>query len=97
MNPKVMKSVIARSKAVLDVTNHKQSGLTMRVIENIHIGKKIVTTNDNIKAESFYSPKQVFILPVKKLDVFKGFLNSDDIPQDFSELAINSWVKKVLL
>lgn len=97
INTKKLQSVIARSRAVLDVTNHKQSGLTMRVIENIYIGKKVVTTNENIKFESFYSSKQVFILPVEKFDVFQSFLENEYIPMKFSELSINSWIKKVLL
>lgn len=97
INTKKLQSVIARSRAVLDVTNHKQSGLTMRVIENIYIGKKVVTTNENIKAEPFYSPEQVFILPIMEAKVFKSFIESAFKPQNLTELSINSWMKSILL
>ncbi len=97
INTEKLKSIISRSRAVLDVTNHKQSGLTMRIIENIYIGKKVVTTNKNIKLENFYSPNQVLILPVERFEIFKSFLDGEYIPTKSSELAINSWVKKVLL
>ncbi len=94
---KKLQSIIARSRAVLDVTNHKQSGLTMRVIENVYIGKKVVTTNENIKAEPFYSPEQVFILPIKEAKVFKSFIEAVYKPHNLTELSINSWMKTILL
>lgn len=97
INTKKMQSVIARSRAVLDVTNHKQSGLAMRVIENIYIGKKIVTTNENIKAERFYSSDQIFILPIMDAKAFISFIKSDFKSQNFTELSINSWVKSILI
>lgn len=92
-----MESITSRSKAVLDVTNNKQSGLSMRVIENINIGKKIITTNNNIEYENFYSPDQVFILGKENLENIKTFLDKDYEANKNSDLTINTWIKKILL
>lgn len=96
MNKNEMKMIVDKSSTVLDVTNHKQSGLTMRVIENTYAGKKIITTNENIMKESFYSPEQFFVLDQQSEDEITEFLKADFSRINYPELSINAWIKKVL-
>ncbi|MFH0709185.1 MAG: hypothetical protein V2A75_03170 [Pseudomonadota bacterium] len=93
----IMEDITFHSRAVLDVPNRPQSGLTMRIIENIAIGKKIVTTNLNIEKEPFYDKNQVFLLGKDNMDGLKEFLELDIEIQERSELMLDSWLKKIFL
>lgn len=97
MESDAMKEIVSRSRAVLDVTNHEQSGLTMRVIENIAIGKKLVTTNINIKNEPFYNKNQVFLLGEDNMNDLKEFIYRDIEIKEHPELMLDSWLKKIFL
>ena len=53
LSPNEVSEINLRSKALLDITNAKQSGLSMRIIESIGLRRKIVTTNPHIKQYNF--------------------------------------------
>ena len=65
--------VFAASIAILDVEHPEQRGLTMRTLEVIGAGKKLITTNATIKNYPFYEPTRVSL-------VARG---NPEIPQDF--------------
>ncbi len=86
------------SGAVFDFANHKQSGMTMRVIENICAGKKIITNNRNVAKEEFYTRDRVFIY--KDLD-FQGvheFLQTalERPGENYPQFHIQTFVKNLL-
>jgi hypothetical protein len=54
--------IFLQSKVILDIHNANQTGLTIRTIEALSLGKKIATTNSNIKKYDFYNPQNIFIL-----------------------------------
>lgn len=97
LDTEIMRDIVSRSRAVLDVPNHEQSGLTMRVIENICIGKKLVTTNVHIVNEPFYDKNQIFLLGVDNMDDLKAFIHSDYKPRQHPELRIEFWLKSIFL
>ena len=57
------------SNIILDIHHRNQSGLTIRTIETIALGKKIATTNSDIKHYDFYDPHNIFILNRKNLKI----------------------------
>lgn len=59
-------AMIENSTAVFDFANHQQSGFTMRTIENLCAGKKLITNNERITGEAFYSPDRILL--IKDLD-----------------------------
>lgn len=64
---------IKKSKAVLEINQEDQSGLTIRALECLFYEKKLITNNKNIKNEKFYSAENIFILGednLQKLDIF---------------------------
>jgi hypothetical protein len=69
--------MMERSTATFDFANHKQSGYTMRVIENLCAGKKIITNNTRVLHEKFYSPDRFFVYKDLDFDGVKAFL---DVP-----------------
>lgn len=54
-------NLFQRSACTFDFSNHKQSGYTMRLVENMCSGKKIITNNKRILREPFYSPDRFFV------------------------------------
>jgi hypothetical protein len=97
LKAEVMRDIVTRSRAVLDVPNHQQSGLTMRVIENICIGKKLVTTNVHIVDEPFYDKNQIFLLGEDNMDDLKSFIRSEYKGFEHPELKLESWLKNIFL
>jgi hypothetical protein len=57
-----VQSDLLRSNVILDLPFKKQTGYTHRLIEALANGKKVLTTNSNIRKEIFYNPEQIHIL-----------------------------------
>lgn len=53
--------LIESSSAVFDFANHRQVGYTMRTIENLCAGKKIITNNAAIRNEPFYTEDRIHV------------------------------------
>lgn len=65
--------IMGKSQAIIDISHPKQSGLTMRTIEVICNGKKLITTNKDI--ENYGLPKDSYYIidsanPVLGVDFF---------------------------
>lgn len=55
-------SIYNNTCAVLDIPSETQTGLTMRSIECLGFGIKLVTTNVNIKKVDFYDDENIWVL-----------------------------------
>lgn len=91
-------AMVETSVAVFDFANHKQSGYTMRIFENLCAGKKIVTDNRRIRHEPFFSPDRIHVFD--ELD-FSGLENFLAVPLDlpdatFDAYRIQSFVKHLV-
>lgn len=53
--------MIETSAAAFDFANHSQSGQTMRMMESLCAGKKVITNNVGVRAEPFYSPDRIHV------------------------------------
>ncbi len=71
---------IARSKAILEIVREGQSGATIRLMEALFFGKKLVTNNDLVKKEEFYNKENIFLLGDRPLEELKEFLNGKFVP-----------------
>lgn len=92
-------AIMERSRAVCDFANHQQTGYTMRLIENMCAGKKIVTDNYHIRDESFYSADRFLIVDkdASRLDALPEFLERSPPDADFSEaFSIDAWARELL-
>lgn len=50
-----------KTKAILEVLQSNQSGLTLRTLEALYLGKKLITTNHSVKNLSFYDEDNILI------------------------------------
>jgi hypothetical protein len=93
-----LKAWIRQSSAVFDYPNHAQSGYTMRVIENICAGKKIITSNAYIECEDFYNPDQFMVFKNLDFSGVKEFLARPLMPDAgrFERFYIQTFVGRLL-
>lgn len=88
-----------RSKIILDLPHVGQSGYTNRVLDAIGAGKKLITTNDNIKNEWFYSENNIYIIKKFKDMELNNFISipfdRNGIQQHIHNHSIEKWVKSI--
>lgn len=66
-----------RTKSVLDINKPFQEGLTIRTFEVLASGRKLITTNSDIKNYPFYNPNNVLILDRAHIELNQSFFNSE--------------------
>ena len=90
--------IFNKSKVVIDFPIPHQTGLTIRTIEALALGCKIVTTNSNVKNHDFYSPDNIFIIDDNTKEIPSSFFN-EPFNKEFSiseEYSISSFIKKLV-
>ena len=90
--------LIETSSAVFDFANHRQVGYTMRTIENLCAGKKIITNNPAVRAEPFYSDDRFHVFEGLDFSGVKAFLarplRAPDA--DFPQFHLSSFVRRLV-
>jgi hypothetical protein len=93
--------VVAASRAVLDIQHPKQTGLTMRTLETLGAGRKLVTTNLDVQEYSFYHHKQVQVIdrmkPSEALDL--EFFRDEVCYLPIEKIegsSIRNWLKEII-
>ena len=84
------------AKCVVDINHPWQSGLTMRTIETIGSGKKLITTNSFIANESFYDPQMIQIIDRGEVVIEENFFKFKAKYKDIEKLEISNWVDNLL-
>lgn len=87
--------VVGQSKVVIDVHHPKQTGLSIRVMEVLGASKKVITTNQTILSEPFYSPKVIGIIENCQLPPNIGELLDGDNTVDVGKFEVKNWVDYV--
>lgn len=89
--------MIETSIAVFDFANHKQSGYTMRTMENLCAGKKIITGNPGIVNEPFYSPDRILVFDGLAFSRVRTFLDTPlrDPDARFEQYHLRSFVAQL--
>lgn len=87
-------SHIASTKCVLEIVMDKQTGSTLRALEALIAGKKLITNNAAIKDEDFYDKNRILVLNGTNLNKIKDFLN---IPiktslTEFKKYLMSEWI-----
>lgn len=54
--------LIHNSRAILDIANPGQRGLTLRVMEAMFLSKKLITNNADVVNYDFYHPNNIYVL-----------------------------------
>lgn len=98
-----IRKIYEDSEFVLDINHPKQTGLTLRTFEVLALGKKLITTNENIKNYRFYN-NFIRIIDREEYSNFGNvFENSEErnFNKEFGDfyesLTVEGWVKSILI
>lgn len=80
---------IKKAKVIIDLPYSNQCGQTMRTIETLSCDKKLITTNQCIKGESFYLSSYIKLIE-DPLD--NDFFNDSNQKNNIQDLEINNWI-----
>jgi len=89
--------LVAQSRCLLDLYQRIQTGFSLRVMEHIFFGKKLITNNPTIKQAKFYHPNNVFLLRQDDFSGIKDWLDLPFVPIDESikkYYNIMQWVER---
>lgn len=91
-------AMIKNSAAVFDFANHRQAGFTMRIMENLCAGKKIITNNANVRHAEFYSSDRFMIFDGLDFSGVEAFLKRPihSPHEDFPAYHVQSFAKRLL-
>ena len=88
----------AESNIILDINHPDQTGLTMRTFEALGAGKKLITTNNNIKDYIFFKKENILIIdrdqPVLPLEFFS--YKFDEYQENLLyKMSIEGWLTSI--
>ncbi len=93
--------ILFASKAIIEIVQDGQEGITLRTIESLYYKKKLITNNIGIRKLPFYNPNNIFVVEdFKKINAndLKHFLESNYCKIDdvfFNEYKPNEWLNKI--
>ena len=99
INYTVMQSYMMHANVILDIPYDEQRGYTHRVIDALANGKKLLTTNPDIKKESFYNPEQIHITDKQNPEFDWSWVRDKTtfvVSDYFSDLELSNWLKPII-
>lgn len=103
LSPSEYRDFINGSDTILDTQAQYQDGLTARFMWAVGAGKKIITTNPNIKKYDFYSSDQFYILSKDDKDneallkfLMSSFKPSEAYCDKIRKYRIDNWIQTIL-
>jgi len=91
-------SLFSRSKIILDIQHPGQTGLTMRTIECLGAGKKLITTNLDVMKYDFYRSENILVVDRFKPVVTREFmiLPFKNLPPEIYErYSLKNWLNEI--
>ena len=82
----------------MDINHPNQNGLTMRVFEVLGSGKKLVTTNGDVKKYPFYNTHNICIIDRNNIVMDRSFFDTpfQKIDTDlYKRMSINGWLEEI--
>lgn len=67
----------SKAKAIVEINQSNQNGLTVRALEALFTNKKLITNNLDIKNMDFYNKNNIFIIGYDSMKLLKKFVNSN--------------------
>lgn len=88
---------LSAAKAILDVLQDGQEGMTLRVMEALYFNKKLITTQVSIVKEDFYNADNIFIIGKDNWVGIKDFMSRPVIktPEEIlDKYDFFTWLKR---
>jgi len=90
-------ALVLQSRCLLDLYQAIQTGFSLRVMEHIFFGRKLITNNRALRRAEFYHPNNIFILGEDDMQEFKDWLGLpfapiDDETRDY--YSFHAWIER---
>jgi hypothetical protein len=95
---KEWEEVIGQTSAILDVQHPNQGGLTIRTLESLAMGFKLVTTDETVREYPFYDENRIRIIDRRDPKLDPKFLmlpNRSELHPSLKELELTSWLTNI--
>ncbi|MFD2892889.1 hypothetical protein ACFS5J_12785 [Flavobacterium chuncheonense] len=89
---------ISDSDIILDIVRENQIGLSFRIFDALALGKKIITTNKDIKNYDFYIPQNILIIDKNNIVIDTHFFKTEyqQIPDTiYEKYTLRNWIKTI--
>ena len=90
---------ISRTRAVVDITQENQQGMTQRVMEAIFFKKKLITNNQFVQTCPFYTPSNVFIIGVDNPLELRNFIRApyeEQLDFNVNMYDVKNWLRRIV-
>jgi hypothetical protein len=92
-------ALVARSRIVVDIERPVQCGYTMRTLETLGAGRKLITTNAEVINSDFYVPDNIAIIDRNSPRISAEFFTSvyqPVPPKILYRYSLEGWLDEVL-
>lgn len=86
---------IKKAKCVIEIVQEGQEGMTLRPLEAIAFGKKLISNNRSLQKADFYNKDNIFILGVDDFNNIGEFVRSPYVPVADAVVRkydVNTWM-----
>ncbi len=91
-----VQALMSHARILVDIQLPGQTGLTQRTYESLHLGLKLITTNERVRQEAFYNPRQIAVIDRRDPRIDPDFLSLPGIPTDVSPNGLTAWLNEVM-
>ena len=87
------------AKIILDVQYPTQIGLTMRTFDAMSVGRKLITTNPDVRYYDFYDPNNISIIDREDISIPDDFYISPYLSlkeRIIDKYSLNTWIEVLL-
>lgn len=94
LSHKDIANLYSQTKCILDFNKQKQSGLSMRTLECMGAGKKLITSNQHVKKEPIYNSTNIFVIGDDDVAGLNAFIEKDF---EYTEIIENYSIRNFCL
>jgi hypothetical protein len=99
LTPNMVREIVDKARAAIDIEHPRQRGLTMRTIETLMSHRKLITTNSRIRDTDLFDESRVCIIDRNNPVIPEDFLNTPFLPLASSireRYSITGWANEIL-
>ena len=101
ISPEDVQKIMMDSECVLDTDRASQTGTTPRLIWALALGKKVITTNMNVKQMPLYDPERISFIdrmnPILDEYFLKKKIKQKELSPYLLSLRLDNWIKNFII
>lgn len=89
----------AQSRCLVEITQHQQTGMSLRPLEALALHKKLISNDMNLVKMDFYHPQNIFILGLDSIKDIHRFMEMPFVPiplDIIQKYDVSTWIKNFM-